>query len=178
MRKWINLLKENYDHKEVVNRVHNELDWSSGAGEGVIEDYMRANDINDEEEINTDSEEFMEWFDDWVEDNYSDVEYKILHCVKNGHITLWRCITAPQDWTPEGGRHPGIYWSYNEHAAEAHWGSFGGDVAWVMQTTVPVGAIDWLPTLVQASQPDYQDEDEVRIKDGYPVVIEKYWRKK
>jgi hypothetical protein len=193
MRNWINLFEaysvENVDRAALVKAVYDDMDWSGGAGEGCLAAYEYENknydedDNEDEDEFgekhlkhDVTSPEFMEWFAGWIEENYSGPEYDITDRVQNGHITLWRCITAPADWTPEG-RHPGIYWSYIQEAASAHWGSFGGDqVEWIMQATVPVGAIDWEATLRMAAQPDYEDEKEVRLEEGFPVVVEKYWK--
>jgi hypothetical protein len=198
MRKYENILESRLDlsegisdsvnHEAIVKDVYDNIDWSGGSGEQCLSQYARDNDIEidtDEwddmfsthEKVDYSNPEFREWFAEWVEENYSGPEWEINNCFKGGRITLWRCITAPEDWTPEG-RHPGIYWSYIESAAEAHWGGYGkGSVGWVMQTTVPDSAIDWHMTLVMAGQPDYEDEKEVRLKQDYPITIDKYWRK-
>jgi hypothetical protein len=195
MRNWINLFESytitNVDRAALVKAIYNDMDWSGGAGEGCLHDFEQdhrtydddENEVQDDEEYgekhlkhDVTTPEFMEWFAGWVENNYSGAEYDITDQIKNGHITLWRCITAPENWTPEG-RHPGIYWSYIKEAAAAHWGSFEpGHVEWVMQATVPVEAIDWEATLRMAGQPDYEEEKEVRLEEGFPVTVEKYWR--
>jgi hypothetical protein len=195
MRKWIDIILEysipnTLDRTAVVAGVYNAIDWSGGSGEGCLHDYAREMQIdydNDEIDfgdldahlaVDRNSPEFKDWFAGWVERNYGDAEWDILDKVDNHHITLWRCITAPEDWTPEG-RHPGICWSYIEDAAEAHWGhGVNGHVEWMMQASVPVEGINWLDTLIMAGQPDYEDEKEVRLIDDYPVTVEKYWRKK
>ena len=192
MRDWINLMEYislddlGVDRKAIVDGVFEYMDWSSGSGESCIQDYARQNDIeleNDEwgepfsssKEVDINTPEFKEWFARWVEDNYGEAEWDILNRVRDHKLTLWRCITAPRDWKPEG-RHPGIYWSYLETAAEAHWGSFGGeDIKWTMQTTVPLEAINWEQTLIMNAQPDYQDEKEIRLREDFPVAIDKYW---
>jgi hypothetical protein len=189
MRKWINVILENTDKVDralVARSVYDRLDWDSASGEDCLRAYADDMDIEVDDDlemgeidaalgIDRNSPEFKDWFSGWVESNYEEAEYDILSRVQNHHITLWRYITAPKDWTPEG-RHPGIYWSYIQEAAHPHWGGYGeGDVGWMMQATVPVSAIDWETTLVMSGQPDFEEEKEIRLLEGAPVTVEKYW---
>jgi hypothetical protein len=196
MRKWISLVKSiqliesEYSAKDIAEMVYQDMDWSSGCGDTVISDYRRDHDIEDDDpndwdydignahkEVDIDSPEFKKWFMSWVQDRYEHAEWEITHNIENGRITLWRCITAPEDWKPDPNRHLGIYWSWDQSAADAHWGDFGnGHVKWMIEGSVKATDIDWAKTLAMNAQPAYEDEKEVRINDGATVDIIKVYR--
>jgi len=175
------LLREfvEFDRERVVQLTKANIDWSGGEGEQVIEQYCYDNDLDIEEDgenIDIDSPEFLDWFRGFVSDNYNDAEFAIENSFENGEITLWRAITAPRNWKPDPNRHPGIYWSWDFRAAEAHWGDFrDGSIVWILETKVHADAIDWEATLAQNAQPSYVEEKEVRLKEGYPVKILDYY---
>jgi hypothetical protein len=97
------------------------------------------------------------------------VYYNIYSKFRNGRLTIWRMIIAPPDWKPDL-RHPGIYWSYDENAAEAHWGNFdNGNVNWLLKSSVTFNQIDWASTLSKNADPEFEDEKEITIFEGIPI---------
>jgi len=120
-----------------------------------------------------------ELVEEWCHGALYDAFYKVSRHIQGGVMRAWREITAPADWKPDQ-QHPGIYWSWSENAAEAHWGDGGADgsVKWMMYGQFPATDIDWESTLIQNANPDYEDEQEVRIKPDAHVEILKYWAKK
>lgn len=107
---------------------------------------------------------------EWCENRVADAAWEIESRINSGVIRCWRVITAPADWRPEG--HPGVYWSWDQHAAEAHWGHFNGDhVQWEITADIPEGGIDKVMSLVMNAHPDYEEEREVRIFKDAPVEI-------
>jgi len=187
MRNWMNLIEHAASGDQVAELVFQDMDWSSGNGDTVIADYLRNNSDDDDSDSDSDSDhefgelaervdihspKFKTWFTDWVEEQYGEAEWEIQNKIHDGRITLWRCITAPRDWKPDPSRHPGIYWSWDEQAADAHWGSFNnGQIKWMIEGSISEHDVDWLQTLAMNAQPSYQEEREVRIKEGADVKI-------
>ncbi len=172
------------NRKAVADYVNRNLDWSSGDGEQVMEEYRNDMDLDDEDEdgdhieVDMSTPEFESWFERWVEGQYGEAEWYINEGLRSGKITLYRCITAPEDWTPDPNRHAGVYWTWDKQAASAHWGDFNsGHIKWMLETEVIEDAIDWVATLGQNAMPCYAEEKEVRLKEGRPVTITAYYPK-
>lgn len=118
-----------------------------------------------------DPENMEELIQDWCENRVAEVYYEISYLARNGAIPAWRVITAPPTWTPEG-RHPGIYWAWDQDAAEAHWGDGNQDnVTWEMTANLPVSIIDWVTTLVMNANPSYEQECEIRVNKDAPIEV-------
>jgi hypothetical protein len=95
---------------------------------------------------------------------------------RTGVIPVWRVITAPVNWVP-GNQPLGSYWSWDENAAEAHWGdSSNGNVEWIMHGEIAMGDVDWVSTISQNANPDYEHEKEIRLKAGKKVFLKWYRR--
>jgi hypothetical protein len=126
-----------------------------------------------------DPEDFDSLLNDWCEDAVYQVAGKLRSMIRGEHLRAWREITAGENWTPEQ-QHPGIYWSWDENAAEAHWGGHDheghGPVTWKMEALLTTSQIDWPVTLTMNANPDYEEEKEVRILPNTPVQIVRYWR--
>ena len=190
MRNWINLI-EHAAPSVVSELVFRDIDWSGGSGEQVIANYLHDSGDDDDDlydsdydigdiskKVDINSPSFKSWFARWVENQYGDAEWTIQNKIHDGRITLWRCVTAPRDWKLDPERHPGIYWSWDEHAAEAHWGKFDKDhIEWGIEGSVAEHEIDWITTLAKNAHPSFQEEKEVRIKSGADVKIIKVYQK-
>lgn len=112
----------------------------------------------------------------WAEERVYDALSNIEWLGRHGTIPIWREITAPANWTPDA-QHPGIYWSWDQHAAEAHWGNFdGGNVKWLMHARVAMKNVDWPATLAMNANPDYESEKEIRLKPNTPIKLE-WWKR-
>lgn len=136
------------------------LDWRIDRGRDAYEEH------EDEE-----SEEFKEHLKDWAVDRVDNAAGEVSYNIEGDSIRVWRVITAPRDWTPEG-RHPGIFWSWDEDAAEAHWGQTGNFfVQWTLEAVVKTSDIDWPATLYQNAHPSFEEEKEIRLKEGTPVKL-------
>ncbi len=125
-----------------------------------------------EAEGEPEGEEWDDYLRDWCENRIYDVMWNIGHLFKGNTLRVYRTITAPRDWKPDPNRHPGIYWSWDEHASEAHWGEYGeGHVNWQLVADVTADQIDWPRTLVQNALPSYDSEKEIRLIENTPVEI-------
>ncbi len=128
-----------------------------------------------EEGDDEDGDAFEAYQRNWCIDRLYGALSNIRHRFQGNQITVYRCISAPEDWQPDG-RHPGIYWSWDKNAADAHWGD-GQGVNWLMTAVVTTDQIDWVPTAVQNALSSYEDEREIRLKPDTPVHIIDWHRK-
>ena len=108
------------------------------------------------------------WATERVISAFEEIEWRF----KADVIRVYRMIAAPPDWTPDPTRHPGEYWSWDEKAAEAHWGDFGsGHVKWLMITDVRKSQIDWEQTLAANGAPGYESECEITVRADAPIKL-------
>ena len=162
--------------------------WSSinddGDLEGYFEEFQREraaayDDVYDDEEQGPASEftvsspEFLEWLNSAGESAIWDAWGRFQHLFSDaGTCRVYRAITAPADWQPEPGRHPGIYWSWSKENAQAHWGEYSdGHVDWLMTADITVNDVDWPITLAMNASRSYEEECEIRVKDDTHVHV-------
>ena len=69
----------NYDQSAIIEYVNTNLDWSSGDGEQIYEEFRHFHKLDEEDEI--DPKEFQSWFSNWVENAYSETEWTIEYCL-------------------------------------------------------------------------------------------------
>lgn len=164
MRHWMSLLESfalptHLRDQAVTNLA--ELVSNSNSGTGYIAFDMGCRDDPYGE---TDEEcwerEFPRWCEQVIEAAFS----KITARFQNGKLPIWRVITAPPDWQPQEDDYPGIYWSYEPDAAQAHWGDYNGNhVEWMLSAQANFDQIDWPVTLAQNAMPDFEEEKEIRL---------------
>jgi hypothetical protein len=183
MRNWLTIvesaLRENAGSPTIEAALPLLLQSLPGNGLDTVRTFIRI-DAGLDPYGGKDPSDFQNLLRDWCEDKLHEVAFNLGRRVKDGKIQAWREITAGENWTPVG-RHPGIYWSWDKHAAEAHWGGHDheghGPVTWVMEALIPTTSIDWPTTLSQNANPDYEEEREIRILSSAPVEMIRYWRK-
>ena len=165
--------------------VHNEDHIIAQATEVMISELPNSSDdllalhdwrmLNGHDPYNGPEPEADDWQNHlakWCEDRIDAAMWNIAYQFKGDQIRVYRDITAPENWKPDPSRHPGIYWSWDADAADAHWGDFtNGDVQWRMTAVVKADEIDWVRTLVQNAMPSYEHEREIRLREDQPVKI-------
>lgn len=185
MRQWMILLEVELPDAvfdAAAKATIDNVDWGGGGGETVIQ-MVRADDPyaspdDEEEEFDTDSPEFQEKLLAWAKDRVWSAHEEIDYMFQGKDvIRVYRMITAPPNWKPDPKQHPGIYWSWDEDAAEAHWGSFGkGHVQWLLVADVNSSQIDWVSTLAANAVPDSESEREITLRQDTPVQLVDYRR--
>ena len=149
---------------------HDNHDW--------LHDQYELDDIDDMFELMDENEELKQLYDreyeryllGRIQDAYNRVLYQLDGDGKT-YVILHRMITAPADWHTKIAERPlGVYWSYDEHSAEAHWGSTG-QTYYLMKSKAPLGAIDWATTVAQNAHPVYEDEAEIKLIEGSVVEL-------
>lgn len=106
----------------------------------------------------------------FLEERVSEIYDKITWLGRSGRIEIWREITAPKNWKPTDDYHPGVYWSWDQAAAEAHWGNFeSGNATWILFTTVPMNFVNLFNTVVKNANLSMGDEErEIELKNTRP----------
>lgn len=144
-------------------------------------DYDSAIKGDDTEYINIDTIKFNSRVFKAALKNYckDKVEWKqreLMQLFNGTEINLWRMITAPEDWKPNPTVHPGKYWSWDENAAEAHWGEFSnGHVQWLLHAKATYDQIDWVNTIVKNCHKQWEHEKEITLFDK-PIALLDYKR--
>ncbi len=162
--------------QKVVAWVKHEIEM--GNEEMILMEYRMAHgrDPYDIDRTDITKEGFDEWLADWVSEHAHDVLYSIRSRFQGNKLPVYRVITADANWTPEG-RHPGLYWSWDKRAADAHWGDFSGaHVVWMIEGLVTWDAIEWVNTLAKNVCQSSTEEKEIQLIDNGPVEIVNYVR--
>ena len=132
-----------------------------------IEYYQYENNLilADEEEIEQ-SEDFKNWLTYELRARFDDVINNIKNKIKpDGTIDIWRRITVDDIWTNhllQAGKHLDIYWSWDERAAEAHWGDSKKYSDALIKSSIKEQYIDWDNT-IEANMNYSLGEDEKEI---------------
>lgn len=86
-----------------------------------------------------------------------------------GSIRCWRAVRVEGDPVDAlrqrlaAGQGLGVYWTMVEERAHAHDGPREGKT-YVLEGLVTAGSVDWVETLAAAAHPDWQGEEEVRVR--------------
>lgn len=136
-----------------------------------------GNIIEDEDLVET--PEFFEYVQSELESKFEDVKYDIGHITKGGWITIYRKMTVDPKWLNnlKRNKHLGIFWSWDKHAAEAHWGSFGkGHREITLISRVKEIHIDWVDTFqLNISPSTGEEEREIRLFKNTPIKLIAVW---
>lgn len=174
-------LDENIDLSPYYNSaesiLHDSIDWSGGDGEVVLYTYAQQHGYDpSEEEDPSESEQFRKWLPLYFKSLIEEAEDRILYgaSVQDGKILVWRVITAPADWIQKGifERDLGVFWSWSEGSAEAHWGSYTGDsVEYIIASSVSPKDVEWGMTLATNAIQSQEEEREIRVLEGTLMPI-------
>jgi hypothetical protein len=166
------------DYTAIAVYAYGAMDWSDDEYIYMYrQETGRSHEADDESgwDFDTKDPDFLKWFHQHIEEQADEVYRIISNQIHGGKIEVYRVITAPRDWTPSD-RHPGIYWSWDFKAAEAHWGSFDSThIKWVMEATLNSTDIDWIPTIAMNCLSQFKDEKEIRVKPGTHIEITEYY---
>ena len=152
--------------KQAAQRLIDQIDWSGGTGEGLNQELGYSPDDMDDPEL-FQGDDYKRRLLNWAEERCYDFFVDLEEMVgSGGKLPVWRMITAPADWEPEPGRHPGIYWSWDKDSADAHWGEFSaGQKKWLLSAKVTEADIDLVQTIAANSDPSTgKDEKEITLK--------------
>ena len=143
---------------------------------GSDDDWDRYAPYGDEEEEEYNAlspEDQKQWivdraYEEWY-NRYSIIIYE--HYRRTWPAKVWREMTLNniQELKKEGF---GIYWSYEEGAAEAHWSGAPDGKHYTFEASINESDVDWDSTLLTNLNPSLgDDEKELTLKEGAPIKL-------
>ena len=170
---------------EAIERLHESvLSGADSGGRDVALEIFRADVYGDpyaepEESYEEVEAKFAEWLDEWCTARVENAAQEIMNGMSynrqahmNG-IVVYRVIVAGEDLPSKiTSRGLGEYWSWDEHAAEAHWAGDGGH-EYMMVGLVDPRHVNWEQSLFQNAHPSYDHEKEIYIPQGSPIELYK-----
>jgi hypothetical protein len=109
-----------------------------------------------------------DWLEKEMEERYYDAEYRIRN--ELDEQSCWRHVVLPLNIDPATHTNLGIYWAYEEDAAEAHWGGKGQKV--IYHGNIDLEYVDKAGTLyANVAISTGEEEKEVRFFKGAPIWI-------
>ena len=138
-------------------------------------------DVDKEEIENT--PEFKNWFKYELNYMYDNAVERITNNLKpDGTIDIWRRITINDEenrWIShlaDAGKHLGIYWSWDERSAEAHWGNSAHNNEALIKSSIKEEYIDWRNTLYANMDMSLgEDEREITLFKNTSLKIEELY---
>ena len=137
------------------------------------EQKQSLHDMDSDEIIKTDR--FKKWLDYEVEYKISDFIYNIKKYINpNGMIGIWREMTVDDEWIKRlssSGNRLGEYWSFDDKAAEAHWG--GNETNSIaIESQINQEYVDWTRTIYANINPTTgESEKEITLFKNTPIKI-------
>lgn len=166
--------------------------WVQGNTETVVSEYQY--EMQDDYALTPEEKELImdTDIDDILEtDNFKrwlayEVEYKVENFIReidnfikdDETIDIWREMTVDQDWLNRlsgTGKRLGKYWSFDEGAAEAHWG--GREKFRIkIKSSIKQSYVDWNQTIEANIDPSLgEQEKEITLFKNTPIKIEVLW---
>lgn len=143
-----------------------------GYADGLLYYYANKDEYDDEDEAR-ESEGFYDLVKNELENNFEDAFYNISDRIYSGKITIFRAMTVADDWVnhlKKQGKRLGIYWSWDEDAAEAHWGKNHKNTA-VLKSEIAEKHVNWKSTLENNVNSSLSDEREITLYKNTPIKL-------
>ena len=141
-------------------------------------DYSDIDPNADDEIIEELSEtsEFKEWFKYELEVRIENLKELFEELIDyDGTITLWREMRVSDDYIDKllSGqiKRIGEYWTYDEDAAESHWGNFNLKNKILFETNIKENYINWEDTFILNLDESLKEEKEVRLFKNTPIKL-------
>jgi hypothetical protein len=173
-----NLIRE-VDFDAVVDDVAKNFDTYDFRAQ---QEYARWINV-DLESINFRDKASLDGFDEFVaeysEDLVADAAIEIQYStdVSEHGLRIWRSIMVDRDWLDNevNTRPLGVCWSFEEEAAESHYGDFSDDMREIrVEAFVDPSDVDWATTLRLNAL--MAEEKEIRVKDdAFVTVLSAVW---
>lgn len=172
------------DYSEVIDNSYMKDVLSSDNMETFIQIYKIENEYDDLDDLDDDEIEASEKFKNWlkydIENRYDNVVNELGYKIKDDNtIDLWRIITVNDNWLDHiinNGKRLGIYWSWNENSAEAHWADSSKSNTVVIKTSVSEKLIDWVETIqLNMNISLGEEEKEIRLFKNTSIKIEELY---
>lgn len=161
----------------------NEISKGMGSYDGVEyvfenfkDEYEQFKDMEDDEITNI--PEFKEYMRTDFDERFDKFIYNIRRIIidNNNKIPIYRVLTVNDKFFNhlETTTSPklGIYWSWDENSAEAHWGDWKKPNSIIIHSEINENEVDWEATiLLNINAITGEDEREIRLYNNTPLKI-------
>jgi len=112
-----------------------------------------------------------------AEYKFDEVINMISDQIKNDNIEIFRIITVGKNWIKhleKQGNHLGIYWSFDEDAAEPHWGYNNSkkQIKALIKSLIDQKYVDWVRTIrANLTLSTGEEEKEITLFKSTPLKI-------
>jgi len=126
-------------------------------------------------EIEDNREHYLEFLYDMFSNEIEDILEDIYYTLENTK-EIYRMITVSDEWSINNlnDKPLGIYWSYEENSAEAHWGYNNNNYKTVLLIgkIEDINIVDIEESLLLNLNPSIgKEEKEIRLKEGNKILI-------
>jgi len=147
------------------------------ATESLLNWFIESNGLDsDDEDRILYSQEFHEFIKEYFEAELDKAKEEIYDRIDydSNIIKLYRAITVDDNWIQHlksQGKRLGIYWSWDDNAAEAHWADNSKKNTAVIEAEINEKYVDWEETFKLNIHPFLSDEKEIRLYNNTPIKI-------
>lgn len=153
-------------------------DFIGENGDNYIDIYRNIYDVDED----VDDDEILEdkYFKDFIREmliesfeEAKDELYDNINPTTN-KVELYRHMTVHDNWIDhlkKQGKRIGEYWSWDESAAEAHWGDSKLEYLAEIKSEIDDKYINWIETLEQNTHPSFKEEKEIKLFKNTPIKI-------
>jgi 8-oxo-dGTP pyrophosphatase MutT (NUDIX family)/oligoribonuclease (3'-5' exoribonuclease)/predicted nucleotidyltransferase len=166
-------------------------EWRDSLDTSNMDDFIGFNE-NDYDEADYDSkkefeevveEDRAEKLEDYFQERSHEfiTEFGKISRLQSGGLKIFRCVTVAdakkyaadlkKGKYPKGFSGLGIFWSWDESAAECHWGDSKHADTIVLEGLAPLNAIDFRTTVVKNLHISMGDEKEIQLKEGAKIKL-------
>lgn len=144
--------------------------------EGVFDNYenLYKSYYNIDEDQNIDYDDLLDFIKDEFIENFENTKENIFYLIKNEKLPIFRAITVDKNWLEHlrtQGKRLGVYWTWDERAAETHWGYDPKKYTAILKSEINIKYIDWITTFELNSHPYYTEEKEIRLYKNTPINL-------
>ncbi len=144
--------------------------------EQILHFFIDINNLGDEDEnevLNTD--EFRKFIKTHLEDNLESAKVNIDNSIGyDNEISIYRVMRVEDNWLEHlesQGKRLGIFWSWEESAAKAHWGDYNKKRIAIIESSIDEKYVNWFDTFELNIHPYYLEEKEIRLFKNTPLII-------
>ena len=168
---------------DIVTKVFIKDSFQSDSAGGAVWEFLNSKGINgddydlyDIEENEELHKEFFKWFGNYMFDEYENVIDKLEDSIdQSGEITIYREMRVIDNWMEhliKQGKHLGIYWTWDENSAEAHWGKVKNRNKALLVAKIKEEYVNWEETIKLNMELSLGDmEREIRLFKGTTIDL-------
>lgn len=158
------ILKEaQFDDINFNNIVSDFIDSKNFDREEIYEEEF--DNIYNTDEDSRDPKELKDYIKQRLEERLEDIYWEIKQSIQNNSIKIYREMTVDSNWIKNiyKSQRLGIYWSYKENSAHAHWADNSKNNTIIIYSIINEKYIDWNTTIENNLRDDSDTEKEISL---------------